>query len=60
MVKAGSLGLSELMHLLPTWNPRKGKKQGQPYRHIIAIVVRDGREWHLHATKGWRSYRRYS
>lgn len=26
-------------------------------RHIIKVVIRDGREYQLHATKGWRSRR---
>ena len=24
---------------------------------IIRVIIRDGREWQLHATKGWRNYR---
>jgi hypothetical protein len=24
---------------------------------IIKTIIRNGREWQLHATKGWRSYR---
>jgi hypothetical protein len=26
-------------------------------RHVIGVADAGGREWHLHATKGYRSYR---
>lgn len=29
----------------------------QPFGRIIRTIVRDGREYVLHATRGWRSYR---
>ena len=32
-------------------------KKGQIDRHIIKRYVKDGREYYLHATKGWRSRR---
>lgn len=32
-------------------------RKGAAFRHIIKTVVKDGREYQLHATKGWRSRR---
>lgn len=29
-------------------------KRSMPYRHIIRQFVKDGFEYSLHATKGWR------
>lgn len=29
----------------------------KPYGRIIRRVIKDGREYVLHATKGWRSYK---
>lgn len=34
----------------------KSKRKGTPYRRIIKVLVKNGREYQLHATKGWRSY----
>lgn len=31
--------------------------KGTPFRRIIRRYVKDGREYQLHATKGWRIYR---
>lgn len=31
--------------------------RGATDRKIIRVIIRDGREYRLHATKGWRSYR---
>lgn len=36
---------------------KRQKRHGEPYKNIIKIVFKNGREYHLHATKGWRSYR---
>lgn len=33
------------------------RKQSAYGKHIIKTIVRNGREYQLHATKGWRSYR---
>lgn len=33
------------------------KRKGRFGRRIIKTFVRNGREYQLHATKGWRSYR---
>jgi hypothetical protein len=32
-------------------------RKGTPFCRIIKTVVRGGREYQLHATKGWRSRR---
>jgi hypothetical protein len=32
-------------------------KRGRYGASIIKTIIRDGREWQLHATKGWRNYR---
>ncbi len=32
-------------------------KHGAYGRRIIKTIIRDDREYQLHATKGWRSYR---
>lgn len=29
-------------------------RKGTPYRRVIRTIVVDGREFYLHATKGWR------
>lgn len=29
----------------------------KPFGRILKTIKRGGREWQLHATKGWRSYR---
>ena len=34
-----------------TWKP------GAYGKRIIKTEIRDGREWQLHSTKGWRNYR---
>lgn len=36
---------------------RKVTKPGSFNRRIIASGKADGREYHFHATKGWRSFR---
>lgn len=30
-------------------------KKGTPERRVTKRIVKDGREYYLHATKGWRS-----
>lgn len=43
-------------HLPPDASLRKiGKRRA--FGRIIQVFVREGREYQLHATKGWRSYR---
>lgn len=32
-------------------------KKGSTDRRIIRVIIKNGREYKLHATKGWRSYR---
>lgn len=34
-----------------------GRHDGSYGRSIVKVIVRDGREFQLHATKGWRSRR---
>jgi hypothetical protein len=40
-------------------NKAAGKigRKGMPFCRIIKTVVKNGREYQLHATKGWRSRR---
>lgn len=41
-----------------TKEPAAGRMKSGAYgAHIIRTVIRGGREWQLHATKGWRNYR---
>lgn len=38
-------------------DPRNSAKKGTQNRRIVAVGEKDGREYYLHATKGYRSYR---
>lgn len=29
-------------------------KKGTPYRRILKVITRNGKEYSYHATKGWR------
>lgn len=58
--KAGAyVGRSVAMAIAPSRsrvNKRKVQK-GKPFGRIIRKIDEYGREFRLHATKGWRSYR---
>lgn len=38
-----------------TWGGTASLKRGAAYCRVIRTVIRDGREYYLHATKGWKS-----
>ena len=47
---------SKAMHKNTKNSTRHAMRHGKPFGKIIRTIIKDGREWQLHATKGWRSY----
>lgn len=54
------MGNRRQRHKRTSWLVPAGTKaggKGSPMRRVIARLVQDGREYYLHATKGYRSRR---
>lgn len=55
-IMSGLMGLGQFNTLKQMARDQKSRK-GTADRHVIRRFVKDGREYYLHATKGWRTRR---
>jgi hypothetical protein len=45
-----------MTHIKSKFKAQSLSKNSKYGKHILKTINRNGREWQLHATKGWRNY----